>query len=300
MPDNSDEHTAVIGERLRQVQVYISRMPSLSTTVAKVLEVCNKPTASPSDLNRVISLDPVLTGQVLKLVNSAYYSLPGRVTSLTRAIIMLGVNTVKNLVLATSVLASFTTISATSRFSIDAYWAHCLYVGTAAKAIAKLKKVPVMEQEEYFVAGLLHDLGKLPMIACFGELYSQAIRLCGDDYVALFQAEKKMIGFDHCQVGALISARWKLNTIQHAIVHHHRPLADGCHPDNVLYFTSLANQMAPYFQFGTACDRHTDEMLIQKLAKRIGVGTGAILKLKPDIEQEIEKAWVFLNNSAKR
>ena len=83
--------------RLRAIQDYISKMPSLSTTVTKVMEICNKPDTSPNDLNRVISLDPVLTGQVLKLVNSAYYSLPNQVTSLTRAIIMVGLNTVKNL-----------------------------------------------------------------------------------------------------------------------------------------------------------------------------------------------------------
>ncbi|HQP12654.1 MAG TPA: HDOD domain-containing protein, partial [Candidatus Omnitrophota bacterium] len=79
------------------IQNYISRMPSLSTTVTKVLEICNKPTTSPNDLNRVIALDPVLTGRVLKVVNSAYYSMDNEVTSLTRAIILLGLNTVKNL-----------------------------------------------------------------------------------------------------------------------------------------------------------------------------------------------------------
>ncbi|MDP2104936.1 MAG: HDOD domain-containing protein, partial [Desulfobulbaceae bacterium] len=88
--ESSDHLTHVI-------QAYIDRMPSLSTTVNKVLEVCNSPKTSANDLNRVISLDPVLTGHVLKLINSAYYSLPNQVSSLARAIIMLGLNTVKNL-----------------------------------------------------------------------------------------------------------------------------------------------------------------------------------------------------------
>ena len=70
-------------QRFKLVQRYIDKMPSLSTTVTKVLEICNKPNTSPNDLNRVISLDPVLTGQVLKLINSAYYSLPNQITSLT-------------------------------------------------------------------------------------------------------------------------------------------------------------------------------------------------------------------------
>jgi len=75
-------------------------MPSLSTTVSKVMEICNAPATSSNDLNRVISIDPVLTGQVLKLINSAYYSLANRTTSLTWAIVMLGLNTVKNLALS--------------------------------------------------------------------------------------------------------------------------------------------------------------------------------------------------------
>ena len=89
---------------LKDIRAYIARMPSLSTTAAKVLETCNNPQSSPNDLNRVICLDPVLAGQVLRLTNSAYYSLGHSVSSLTRAIIMLGINTVKNLVLSFAIL----------------------------------------------------------------------------------------------------------------------------------------------------------------------------------------------------
>jgi HD-like signal output (HDOD) protein len=83
--------------RLEQLSQSVARMPSLSVTMMKVLEICNSPEASPDDLNRVISLDPVLAGKVLRLVNSAYYSLRTPVQSLTRAVMLLGINTVKNL-----------------------------------------------------------------------------------------------------------------------------------------------------------------------------------------------------------
>ena len=89
---------------LKDIRAYIARMPSLSTTATKALETCNNPRSSPNDLNRVIGLDPVLAGQVLRLTNSAYYSLGHPVSSLTRAIIMLGINTVKNLVLSFAIL----------------------------------------------------------------------------------------------------------------------------------------------------------------------------------------------------
>jgi HD-like signal output (HDOD) protein len=91
---------------LRIIQSYVSKMPPLPVTVSKVLEICNNPKTSPVDLNQVISLDPVLMGKVMRLINSAYYSLPNQITSLVRAIIMLGINTVKNLALSTAVLST--------------------------------------------------------------------------------------------------------------------------------------------------------------------------------------------------
>ena len=111
---------------VKQIQQVIRRMRSLSTTVAKVLEICNNPTSSANDLNRVISYDPVLTAHALKLINSAFYGLPNRIPSLARAIIMLGINTVKNLVLASSVMAVCKGISKTENVTSDDYWAHCL------------------------------------------------------------------------------------------------------------------------------------------------------------------------------
>ena len=137
-------------------------MPSLSTTVGKVLEICSRPDTAPNDLNKVISLDPVLTGQVLKLINSAYYSLMNKVTSLTRAIIMLGLNTVKNLALSTAIIRCVGQAKKSKSLPIKDFWAHSISVGVMAKLLAAEQGIPLVEREEYFVAGLLHDLGKVP------------------------------------------------------------------------------------------------------------------------------------------
>ena len=144
---------------LKQIQTYIDRLPSLSTTAAKVLETCNNPEASPNDLNRLISLDLVLTGQVLKLINSAYYSLPHPISSLTRAIIMLGINTVKNLVLSFAILQHMRNKRTFAALCVEDFWAHSLCVGVTAKCLAVAKGVSLADQEEFFVCGLLHDLG---------------------------------------------------------------------------------------------------------------------------------------------
>ena len=278
-------------------------MPSLSTTVAKVLQVCNSPSASPNDLNRVISLDPVLTGQVLKLINSAYYGLPSRITSLPRAIIMLGINTVKNLVLATSVLGSFKNSMGMRQLSIDAFWAHSLCVGVTAKALAQIQQVPVIEQEEFFVAGLLHDLGKLPMMACFPDVYEATIEQADEEQRPLFGAERQRIGFNHCQVGRMIAAHWKLNgNIGNAIIFHHQPLDAQSEKSRLLYSLSLANQAAHRFQIVAgepACSLCEDETLLPALCEKSGLDPDTVFALQPEIERQIENAKVFLHVAGK-
>ena len=121
----------------KSLRNYIKTIPSLPTSVTKVLEICNNPSASPADLNHVISLDPVLVGRVLKLINSAYYALGQQVTSLARAIIMLGINTVKNLALSTTVMGSLPSKQASQGLDMEGFWRHSLCVGVSAKLLAK-------------------------------------------------------------------------------------------------------------------------------------------------------------------
>ena len=129
----------------KQIEKFIRRIPSLSTTVGKVLEICSRADASPNELNKVIALDPVLTGQVLKLINSAYYSLVNKVTSLTRAITMLGLNTVKNMALSTAIIRTVSGAKKSKILPTKKFWAHSISVGVSAKILAQVKDIPLME-----------------------------------------------------------------------------------------------------------------------------------------------------------
>lgn len=293
---NETDVTSDIQERLLTIQRFITGMPSFSTTVAKVLEICNSPDAAASDLNRVISYDPVLTGKLIKLINSAYYGLPNRVTSLTRAIIMLGINTVKNMVLSTSVLASFKGKLNVSGMTIDDFWEHSLGVAVIAKAIARQQQVPIDEQEEFFVAGLMHDLGKIPLMNCYPQLYMQALDAAKGSRLTLCRSEIAAIGFDHCQVGYLIGAKWKLvERIQSAIFAHHEG-ATASHEAHmrIRCITGLANQLAKVLSIGFAGDADIDSALAGSFAKQLGIDFNALEQMKSDIDVEIGKARIFL------
>lgn len=294
------EATQTREQRLKHVQNYILRMPNLSTTVTKVFEICNDPKASPNDLNRVISLDPVLTGKVLTLINSAYYGLPKRVTSLTRAIIMLGLNTVRNLALSTAVLEAFGRKESFPALSMEAFWAHSLCVGVAAKALAAAKGVPVTEREEYFVAGLLHDLGKIPLNACFPKEYVQVLELTRTDELALYQSETAILDLDHCTVGGMIADKWNLGESMHDSLCHHHDLEEASDKNrDLVAVVALANAFANIFETGLVQEPFPEDRVLTDLLDRVGANWYTLSRLGETVLQEIEKAKVFLQFTRK-
>ncbi|MEW6500385.1 MAG: HDOD domain-containing protein [Thermodesulfobacteriota bacterium] len=290
-----NEAPGISEQLIKRIQKHIDRMPSLSTTVTKVLEICNRPDTSPNDLNRVISLDPVLTGQVLKLINSAYYSLPNQVSSLARAIIMLGLNTVKNLALSTAILGTVGREEAFQSLAMDAFWTHSLCVGVTAKQLAIRARVPRDQQEEYFVAGLLHDLGKIPLNNCFAQEYRQAQELAILEEKPLCRAETTLMGIDHGQVGRMIGEKWQLSeNLVALLAHHHEPEAAPAESRGLVQIALLANAYANVNQIGSAGDRHPDRRQADAVAAELGIAWGELAELDETVRQEIDKAQVFL------
>jgi HD-like signal output (HDOD) protein len=280
---------------LKRIKAYISKMPSLSTTVVKVLETCNDPRASANDLQRVISLDPVLTGRVLKLINSAYYSLGFPISSLTRAIVMLGLNTVKNLALSFAILENLKGKGTFGVFSSNDFWTHSLCVGVVAKLLAAIKGEGAQGLESFFVAGLLHDLGKIPLNRQFPEEYYRVWETAGQDQDTLRHSEIKLLSIDHCAVGSMIAQKWRLGSaLVEALSHHHDP--DKCSENirDFVYIVALANQFTNYLNIGSAGDTVTDNRLIDHLNSKVGVDWPKLRELGDTVVSEIEKARVFL------
>ena len=277
--------------KLEKIRLFVDKMPSLSTTVSKVLEICSRPDTVPNDLNRVIALDPVLAGQVLKLINSAYYSLMNKVTSLTRAIIMLGLNTVKNLALSTAIIRSVSQAKKSRALPIRAFWAHSIAVGVMAKLLAAGRGLSLAEREEYFVAGLLHDLGKIPI----GDEYTEVLARVETAQEPLVTVEQQVLGLDHEEVGAMIATKWKLNAVlTGAICHHHAPeLAAAAHRDLVAT-VALADFYVCLFDIGDAGNRYPDPSRLESLLAQCQLAWDDLVDLAASVEAEIRKAEIFL------
>jgi HD-like signal output (HDOD) protein len=278
----------------RRVRDYVVGMPSLPTTVTKVLEVCNNPKTSPIDLDRVIQLDPVLMGRVLKLINSAYYSLGTQVTSLVRAIIMLGVNTVKNLALSSAVLDRVSSKKDFRALNMDAFWRHSLGVGATAKLIAKRRGIDPKNLEEYFAAGLLHDIGKIPLNNALAEDYIRTMSLADMERISIVSAERRVLGTDHCEAGGIVAQNWKLTGAIADTVrwHHDLPSYDGEFGD-VLRTVSVADYFANREGIGFSGNRYPDKVS-PEIFGLLGIEKSLLEELEEPVNAEIERAKVFL------
>lgn len=275
----------------KQIEKFIRRIPSLSTTVGKVLEICSKVDASPNELNKVIALDPVLTGQVLKLINSAYYSLVNKVTSLTRAITMLGLNTVKNMALSTAIIRTVAGAKKSKVLPTKKFWAHSISVGVSAKLLAQVKDIPLMEREEFFISGLLHDLGKVP----FDDDYIHVLSMAKREQISLIEAERQLMGIDHQEVGLMIAEKWKLNkAISSCIGNHHDVDQLDEEYQRQAAFVALGNVYTGIYDIGFAGDLYPSEKEVEKLLDLTELNWLEFADIRDDIDIEIQKAQIFL------
>lgn len=270
---------------------YIDNLPALPTSVSRILEICNDPASSPADLSKVISLDPVLMGRVMKLINSAYYGLNNRVTSLVRAIIMLGLNTVKNLALSTAVLGTIG-IRDSHVLNMEEFWRHSLCVGVTSKIIAKKRGEQLKDLEEYFIAGLLHDIGKIPLNNKIPGEYKKAISHAEEHAVPLYEAEEYKLGCNHARVGQMIADNWNLNEgLCHVLSYHH---AEYNGPHKALVYTvSVSNYFANLKEIGFSGNKYIREP-DKTLFDYLEINLSDMENMVAEVEGAIENAKIFL------
>jgi HD-like signal output (HDOD) protein len=277
-----------------RIEAYIKDMPSLPATMSKVQELCNNPQTSSADLTRVISLDPVLMGRALKLVNSAYCDLEQQATNLVRVVILLGLNTVKNLALSTAMMGNFSA-EEFQGFDFEGYWRHSLCVGLTAKFIARKRGVDPRLLEQHFAAGLLHDIGKLPLNAALPGAYLLAVKDAESRKLPLFQGETENLGLNHTGAGELVAKAWHIEgALGDAVIHHHNYTEYAGEHRELLYSIVAANYFAAVTETGFSGDRYPlkpENMVWETL----GLTWEDLGDLKPMVDDEIKKAQAFLN-----
>jgi HD-like signal output (HDOD) protein len=279
---------------LFKIDEYIEKMPSLPVSVSKVMEICNNANANPNDLNHVISLDPVLTGRLLKLINSAFYGLSNHVTSIVRAIIMLGINTVKNLTLSTAVLGALPQNKVHHGMDMEKFWCHSLCTGVTAKILSGRQGIDTTLRDEYFVAGLLHDIGKIPLNAILAADYVPALCAEEDAQKPFYEIETEKLQLNHCTTGEMIAKAWQLaSPVYDIITHHHDACAYSGEYANIINNVVIANYFSSFYQIGFSGEKNPVKP-DQKIWDACGFHENIFEEIRGNVSLEIEKAKVFL------
>ncbi|RME76848.1 MAG: HDOD domain-containing protein [Planctomycetota bacterium] len=175
--------------------------------------------------------DPALVARVLRLVNSALFGLRQEVTDLRRAVTLLGFDVVRSLAVSTKVLANYRELPVDA-IDFESAWEHAIDVANRAKRLAVARAAPEAVVQQAFLGGLLHDTGKLAFAVGLGPRYAEVLALARTESCRLDEAERRLLGADHAEIGGCLLALWSLpDSIVDVVSHHHhpQPLADGEH-----------------------------------------------------------------------
>lgn len=240
----------------------IADVPTLPTSVLRVMQMIEDPFCSSSDLAKVIQADPAMAAKVLKLANSSYYGFRQKIGNVPQAVTLLGFATLKNTLLAAAVFDMFR-IAGTG-FDLNALWKHSVTTATAAKLIAKRVRYP--QSEKAFTAALLHDVGKIILARFLPQALSEIVDTVLGEQMAMYDAEKKVLGLSHPALGAWTLSRWGLpSPIVEAVEFHHHPTRAQTSFD-LAAIVYLANILAHRSGIGSGGDtmiREMDPMVLE-------------------------------------
>lgn len=232
-------------EKLKRRLSTISNLPSPPLVFTQISKVINDPRTSVRDVAAIMSEDAALSAKVLRLSNSAFYGAKSEITGIRQAILVLGLEAVKSLVLSSSVFDMFKSQKLDTEFQ-EAFWRHSLATALAGRMLTKhLRSLSFMDPEVAFSAGLLHDIGKL-IVCCFmTEDHKKVRQLLSEQPLSDYQAEESVIGFPHTLVGRMLAQNWKLpSSIQEAIEFHHFPSGPSGEDSKYSCVTHASNYIA--------------------------------------------------------
>lgn len=228
------------------------------TTYSQLNELIHDDNASAEDISQVINTDPALTTRLLKIVNSPYYGFPSQISTISRAITIVGTSELNQLVLATSVIKAFKGIPE-DLIKMEDFWRHSIACAITASIIAKKCKMPAAEQ--FFIAGLLQNIGSLVMYQTVPELAKEAITSSLFGSETLEESEQRLLGFDHSQVGEALAKNWRLPAALTEIIrHHHTPSQAELFPIETAIVHLSDVMVTSAGVFGHPGDRHVPRL----------------------------------------
>ncbi len=244
MTTSTEQRDQVVGAAIREV----SHIATLPEVTLRIVELVEDPKSTAQDLHKVINGDPALCSRILKVVNSSFYGLPGQIASINRAIVMLGLNAVKNIAIAASMAKLFRGGELTPTFSARSLWTHSSAVAITSKVVADALKLGL--SDEAFLGGLIHDIGIMVEMQFDRARLIEVLNRTGADdkgvpMASMLDAETAVFGATHQDFGAGLCEKWKFpKSFATVTGYHHRPLDLPTDTRTLACVVSLADRLA--------------------------------------------------------
>lgn len=236
----------------------ISHIATLPEITLKIIEMVEDPTSTAQDLHKLIANDPALCSRILKVVNSAFYGLPRQIGSINRAIVLLGLNAVKNIAIAASLTKLFRGGDICANFSARDLWLHSIATASFGKLICDELKLGL--PDEAFLAGLIHDIGIMVEMqsdrAKLAKVFEQiTFDQDGTPHQNMLEIEREVFGADHQQFGAGLCNAWKFpKSFTYVAGHHHDPTALPEANRMLTTVVHIADRLSAQFEYGFRAD----------------------------------------------
>ncbi len=274
--------TKVTAAEIVSQTVEIATLPEVTM---RIVEVVQDPRSTARDLHKIVSNDPALSARVLRVVNSAFYGLPGQIGSIDRAIMMLGLNAVKNIAIAASLSKMFRTSLICDDFSGKDLWTHSVAVGACNKLITSA--IGLALPDESFLGGLIHDLGLVALMQSQSDKLQKVVELSKTG-ILFIQAERQIIGTDHQQIGMALAAHWKFpRSFQYVTGYHHNPLDLAQENRLLAVVTHISDILCSHLGLGVSVMAQS-ETVDDQLLREIGITPQHIETISDHIEEELD------------
>lgn len=276
----------------KTIEKALRDLPPMPTVVGKVLAETEKPEVNAQEVERLIATDQALAIKVLRVVNSAYYGLSRQISSLNQAIVILGVQQIRNLVLSVGAMATIQPKTPEEHENLRKFWKHSFGAASVAQYLGKMKKLPLKDTEVAFVASLLHDIGRLFLYIHFGDTYSELTQYAIENEVSLEQAELEFLGMTHGEVGGEMTRAWKLPDQLVTLIERHESSYDAELDSETHFIVQIADYLCKHIYYGEgptpACE------LDAAAWDWLGMDDDEIAELRQTVEERIEEASALL------
>lgn len=270
----------------------ISTIPTLPTVVSQITKLLQNPQTSAEEVGKAITNDQALASKVLKLVNSAFYGFPGRISTITHAVVILGFSTIKNVVLTASIFEQFKKdVPGAPEFDMQKFWLHSVSCGAAAHALARI--CGSREAEECFIGGLIHDIGKIILFQYLPREFNEILTATAANKCLFIEAERSLYSATHQEIGGFLAQRWNLpSSLQTAVRYHHDPMSPSA-GGTMTAIVHVADILVRAMDYGNGGDNRIP-VVSEQAWKMLGLDGKPLKPILEAVAMEVDRAQIFM------